>query len=364
MQETNLTTRYADLSSRQAHAVVGVCLLAMCACLTASFVGEHRAGILQQGGRDLQAYRNIITRVHAGEDYYSAAGEELRSNGYPTGSLFNWRPPAYAWLLGSLPNPTWGQVLLCGLALITLLLAYNVMQRDGKAWRAVAAVLLLLGVFEWCVDGDAFLSQELWAGVLIGFSVCAYALGYWPLGVGGGLAALFLRELSIPYCVIAAVFAWREQRRKEIVLWLVGFSLYAVFLAYHAAQVSKQITPADRLPTGWVQFGGLFFILRTCRMNAFLFSMPGWVSALYLSLALLGLIGWRGKVAGRVTLTVAAYLAAFAIVGLPFNDYWGLLYAPLLPFGLVWAPAAIHDLSRAILRTTPDLALAQPARPA
>src|SRR5258708_30464514 len=139
MQETNLTRRYADLSSRKAVAVAGVCLLAMCACLTASFVGERRAGILQQGGRDLQAYRNIITRVHAGEDYYSAAGEELRSNGYPTGSLFNWRPPAYAWLIGSLPSPTWGQVLLCGLALITLLLAYNVMQRDGKAWRAGAA---------------------------------------------------------------------------------------------------------------------------------------------------------------------------------------------------------------------------------
>ena len=68
MQEPNLTTRYADMSSRPALAVAGVCLLAMCVCLTASFVGERRAGILQQGGRDLQAYRNIITRVHAGED--------------------------------------------------------------------------------------------------------------------------------------------------------------------------------------------------------------------------------------------------------------------------------------------------------
>src|SRR5438445_3543866 len=220
MQETNLATRYADLSSRQALAIAGLCLVAMSACLTASIIGDNRSGILQQGGRDLQVYRTIIARVHAGEDYYSAAGEELRTNGYATGSLFNWRPPAYAWLIGSLPNPTGGQVLLCGLALITLLLAYNVMQREGKAWRAVAAVLLLLGVFEWCVDGDAFLSQELWAGVLSGFSICAYALGYWPLGVAGGLAALFLRELSVPYCVIAAVFAWREQRRKEIVIWL------------------------------------------------------------------------------------------------------------------------------------------------
>ena len=99
-------------------------------------------------------------------------------------------------------------------------------------------------------------------------------------------------------------------------------------------------------------------------MNAFLFSLPAWVSAIYLPLALLGLIGWRGRAATRITVTASAYLAAFAIVGLPFNDYWGLLCAPLLPFGLVWAPAAIQDLSRAILRTTPKMTLLQPAHQA
>jgi hypothetical protein len=361
MQTVNGSTRYANLSSRQALLVVGVTATVMATCLAVSFIGENPFDIPQQGGRDLQVYRNIVTRVHGGESYYDAAGDELRSNGYPTASVFNWRPPAYAWLIGNLPAPVWGQVLLCGLALVTLLLAYNAVQQDGKVWRAVAAVLLLLGVFQWCVDGDAFLSQELWAGVLIALSVCAYALGWWEIGLGAGLAALFLRELAIPYCVIAAAFAWKEGRRKEALLWAVGFSLYALFLAYHVVQVNKHLTAADRSPASWVQFGGLFFILKTCRMNVFLFSLPAWVSAIYLPLALLGLFGWRGVTALRVSLTVAAYLAAFAIVGQPFNDYWGLLCAALLPFGIVWAPAAITDLGRKIAQAAPRGAVVQPA---
>ena len=145
----------------------------------------------------------------------------------------------------------------------------------------------------------------------------------------------------------------RQRQRKEIIAWAAGFTLYALFLAYHAMEVGRHITPADRAPASWIQFGGVFFILKTCRMNVFLLALPPWVSALYLPLALLGLIGWRGMTGLRITLTVGAYLAAFAVVGQPFNDYWGLLCAALLPFGFVWGPAGIRDLARAILQPVP-----------
>jgi len=86
----------------------------------------------------------------------------------------------------------------------------------------------------------------------------------------------------------------------------------------------------------------------TCRMNAYLFNAPLWLSALYLPLALLGLAGWRGWTGARLALTAAAYVAAFAVVGQPFNDYWGLLDAPLFAFGFAAAPAALRDLYVAI----------------
>jgi hypothetical protein len=301
-------------------------------------------------GGDLRLYRRIIERVHAGENYYEAAGSELRAAGYATGSLFNWRSPVYAWLIGTFPSATWGQILLVMGVLATLLMAYAVLQREGGTLRAALGTLLLLGAFQWCVDGDAFLSQELWAGMLITLSVCAYANGYWRPGVAAGLGALFFRELSLPYCLIALLVAGRQKRHHEVVIWLVGFAVYTLFLTLHGMEVARRLTPDDRVPASWIQFGGPAFILATCRMNAFLFPFPLWVSAIYLPLALLGLAHWRGEMGMRLGLTAGAYVAAFGVLGQPFNDYWGLLYVPLLPFGFVWVPATLQDLFARILQ--------------
>jgi hypothetical protein len=86
-------------------------------------------------------------------------------------------------------------------------------------------------------------------------------------------------------------------------------------------------------------------------MNAYLFNAPLWFSAIYLPLALLGLAGWPGRTGARLALTAGAYVAAFAVVGLPFNDYWGLMHTPILAFGFAAAPDALRDLYTAIRRT-------------
>ena len=48
----------------------------------------------------------------------------------------------------------------------------------------------------------------------------------------------------------------------------------------------------------------------------------------------------------------ALLAAAFAVVGLPYNLYWGLMTAPMLCFGPVRAPRTLLDLWRAA-RPTP-----------
>jgi hypothetical protein len=297
-----------------------------------------------QNGGDLQLYQHIVERVHSGESYYRAAGDELRSLGYPTGSFFNWRPPTYAWFLGSLPSARWGQLILIALAVATVLMVYGLLRVEAGITGAVLGVSAALGSLLWCIDGDAFFSQELWSGTLIAFSVCAYGRGCKGLGVVAGLCALFFRELALPYCVISLALAWHGGRRLETAAWLGGLVLYAGFMAFHLVQVGRQVGPEDHLPGSWIQFGGAGFVLATCRMNEFLFRLPLWVSALYLPLAVLGLAGWRSELGSRVTLTVAAYLAAFCVVGQPFNMYWGLLYAPLVALGLAYTPAVLRDL--------------------
>jgi len=349
MSSVRFTTWYADRTRGQALLILAITSAALAWLLSAALLKINDTHTPAQGGSDLRLYRSIVERVHEGENYYDAAGTELRTQGYPTGSVFNWRTPVYAWVIGKLPAPFWAQVLLVLLALVTLLMAFGVVQRASGTWPAAAGVLLLLGPFLWCVDGDAFFAQELWAGVLIAFSVCAYAQDRWPLGLGAGLFALFFRELTLPYCLIAAGLAWRQGRRREVLVWLAGFALYGLFLAFHAREVLARITPADRVPGSWLQLGGAPFLLATCRMNVFLFALPAWVSALYLPLSLLGLLGWRGPVGTRLALTAGTYVVAFSIVGQSFNNYWGLLYTPLLAFGIVLAPVALIDLCKAIL---------------
>ena len=212
--------------------------------------------------------------------------------------------------------------------------------------RAILGALLLVGVFSWCVDGDAFFAQELWAGVLVFLSVCALALERRRLGIAAGLLALFVRELAGPFVLICTVLAFRGRRRVEAVLWVGGLILYCFLLSYHAAQVHQRLTPAERVGQSWLQWGGAAFVLDTVRMNEWLFKTPAWVRAIYLPLALLGLLGWRGETGLLMAVTAHCYCLLFAAVGQPFNVYWGLLDAPLLAVGVVAGPPALRDLAR------------------
>jgi|ETNmetMinimDraft_26_1059896.scaffolds.fasta_scaffold314672_1 hypothetical protein len=81
-----------------------------------------------------------------------------------------------------------------------------------------------------------------------------------------------------------------------------------------------------------------------CRLT---FVSPWWIDVILLPLALLGLAGWRGAAGTRVGLTMGLYILAFLIVGRSDNYYWGLMYAPLIPLGVLHAPRALVDLVRA-----------------
>ena len=53
---------------------------------------------------DVDVYRRIADRVRHGEPYYPVARAELAAAGFPTRSVFNFRLPTLAWLLGALPS--------------------------------------------------------------------------------------------------------------------------------------------------------------------------------------------------------------------------------------------------------------------
>jgi hypothetical protein len=331
---------------------------------------------------DLALYRDMIVAVRGGANYYDAAREALPRYGFPIASPLNWRLPTYAWLLSRLPNKCWIQAVLLVLAVGGMWLAFIAESRRSSVGQAAITTFLLFGVIRWTFDGEAYLAQEVWAAVLILVSLAAHGLGNresggnrrsevrgqaWRwLAVAAGLAALSFRELALPYCGIACLLAGWNRRWLEAAAWAAGIAAFFGFFAWHIGQVRAQLVGTEvAVAAGlsqWLRFGGLDFVLLTTRMNSLLFAAPACLLWLYLLASLVGLSRRRDESSQLACLAALAYLVAFAFVGRPENFYWGLMAAPLLPWGVAHAPRAIGALWHAAELGGDSATASQPAR--
>lgn len=340
-----MRTRMAELPRPLAWLVLGLTLaaivvLVMVAMGRAPLVPAD-AGVVAAPEGDLVSYQRIIERMRGGADYYTAAHEVLVADGYGTRSVFNWRTPAWPVLLAALPEG-WGQGILAGLALAGMLMTYRMMREDGGIVVAAVATLAVAGSLGGIAAPSSVVFSEVAAGTLILVSVAAYGNGWRVTGLVAALLALFMRELAAPYVVVCIVLALREKRWGEVRPWALGLIAYAAYFGWHWWMVSQQLGPTDRAYSdGWLQFGGLGFILATAGFNGLWSLAPFWLAAVFLPLGLLGLLAWpKGTLA---LATVVVFVVLFAAVGKPFNAYWGALYTPVLMLGLGWVWAAVLD---------------------
>jgi len=323
-----------------------------------------------QTSADLSLYREMITAVRQGTNYYAAGREKIPSYGFQISSPLNWRLPTYAWLFSCVPSLIWVQAGLIGLSIAALALAFTAQSRTSGFGYAAVTTFLLFGIVRWALDGDAYLAQEPWAATLILVSLASSALARGESEVGGrgsaagrwrclavvaGLAALFFRELALPYCGIACLLSAWNRRWREALVWAIGIALFFAFIAWHVGQVRAQLAGTDiAASTGlsqWLRFGALDFVLLTTRMNSLLFAAPGWLLWLYLLSSLLGLSRRADESSHLACLSALAYLLAFALLGRPENFYWGLLPAPLLAWGTAHGVQVIAEWYQAT-RTT------------
>jgi hypothetical protein len=342
-------TSFDRLQPLAARAVL--CLMLLVALgsigITLSPLRSGFADAADRGPGDLALYRAKVRRIRAGESYYEAANAELRQRGYPTRSLFNWRTPLPLWLLGKAPHPLCGRVLLGLLALVATCRSFAFVEREASLGQSIGCGLLLLGAFLPCVLDGLYVAPELWAAAFITLSLCAYDRERPLLGVLWGVTALFFRDLAGLYCLVMGLMALANRRWREVLAWFLGLLAYAAFFAWHAANVLPLIGADDIAHRGsWLQLGGLPFVLSTCQMNSLLLLLPQWVTAIYFTMALVGLAGWQSPTGQRIGLVVCTYLALLAAVGHPFNQYWGSLFAPLLCFGVARFPATLAELWR------------------
>ena len=352
---------FARLSTWQARGVLAAVALLLCLALWKAPTPPDVCDVREEeksGNGDVYLYMSEVHRIHAGENYYQAAAQELTTLGYPTASVFNWRTPLPMWLIGVLPDPLAARLLLIAAGIAMLMMSFEAAAREQpNIYRlAMPMTVLLIAPLLPCFQGNVFVLAEVWSGIFIGVSLAAYGVNLRFLGATMGLAALFFRELALPYCVIGLALALWERRPKESAVWIAGLAGWAVYYGLHCWKVSHLITAAATAHRdGWFRFGGLTFVIAVAQMNSCLVLLPVCITAIYFVLAVVGFAGWQTAWGRRIALAAAVYIAAFSIVGQEFNRYWGLLITPLFCFGAVHAPRALGDLCRAAKLPLPRL---------
>jgi hypothetical protein len=354
-------TRFAEWTPLAARILAVTALL----FVLASLVQPNRAPalpepIIAKTVTDGELYADIADRVRAGADYYAAAGAAHRNDGYPTSPPNVFREPTEALLLACLPGAGARWAALIALTAAAAFAARAAIQRTSlSAPTRLAAVLAMAAGLSNVGMPHAPYMHELWASLLIVLSLCAFQAERPGLAALLGLGACLFRELALPYVLIMAWMDGLERRWRDVLCWLAATVLFVVCYAVHLHRAAELHAAGDLVSSGWIRFGGWPFVLLTARRNAFLAIAPTSVVASVVIFAAIGFAGCRDRWVSRIAVVVLGYLAAVTVVGRPDNEYWGMLWAPLLPLGLAVAPAALRDLAA---RAWPVGALARRAR--
>ena len=302
------------------------------------------------GPNDADLFRAVVDRVGQGHSYYVAMGEELEARGYPTGKVVNWRTPIYLTLLARAPAPMLGLLWFLGALVVagTAQMAHR-LTAPSRWWPVV---ILQIGVVMTVVNPLRFTYSEPLAGLLIALSVLVALRGWRDTSVLLGTAALFVRELAAPYVGIRILLAVWKRDWRAAAGWSLGLVCYAAYYLWHWSQVvdAMPLHPAIHVYPYW-QMGGLQFLMATLNTNVWLALLPWWM----MPVALVAAIWGACRAPLVVRLPVLGYLALFAVVGMPFNWYWGWVPGMLLP--LAWAHAAAGLPSLTIGRQSIRVAL-------
>ena len=311
---------------------------------TLNIPGERKGwGDVLPGYTDLTLYRDIVFDVAQGQDYYAAAAKEQRAHKYPTAPAIVFREPALAWLLVLLHFSALQYAALFAIYAAVLVGLYREVAGRPIAIRIATVAAAVSGLSIAGVP-NALYFHEVWAALLIAASLVFYRTDRWWPSLLLGLFACLVRELAAPYLLAMLAFALLERRWREAAAWTGAIAIFAGLFGLHLARAAALYRPGDLVTHSWLAWAGWNFVVVTVKWNFALKLLPSPVVAFAACASVLGFAGSPDGRARRAALVVAGYLAAFTVVGRPDNYYWGILFAPLVPLGWLYAPAAFRDI--------------------
>jgi hypothetical protein len=298
---------------------------------------------------DMQLFRDIVAGMQAGKGYYQAATETQRAHHYPTQPFVTVREPTL-YVAGAEFGWDWlnlAEKALYGVVIVLWLIALPkpIMWAEKLAASGLIAAAGLAPIATTLTP-----MSEAWCGLLLTFALglTLWRRAKWWMPLVVIAAALTMRELALPFLLLAAAFAAWERKWRELMAWALVLVLFAVGLALHAREVAQFALPTDYQSPGWSGGLGLRGVLLALVNTTVLHMIP---MKLALLVALLPMLGW-GALDGRggrfAGLLLGGYALMIALFSRPDNFYWGFLLLPAWFAGLALVPRAVIQLWRAI----------------
>jgi hypothetical protein len=302
-----------------------------------------------KGHTDVEVlYQQVVAELRNSGSYYPVLRDQLRKSGYATRELFHWRTPLLLNSLAVLPDPVSRTLLIVlGVALYLLTFVVTVGRGPFVFWTAM---VMQLGTVALVINPKAVFVAEIWAGFLIGLSVCASLLGRTTPAVFSGLMALFVRELAAPYCVVATLYAAWQRRWSEVLLWAAGAGAYALYFGMHVVNVWAHQGTEARSAGSWLVLGGFPFLLSTIYTHVWVWVTSPVGTAVACMLLVAGILS--PATPPVVRLTSAAYCVLFVVAGKHFDHYWGLVVWPTWVFAIGWGLERLRRDLNTVARIT------------
>lgn len=301
-----------------------------------------------KANEDLTLYRTIVSRVAAGENYYEAAADELRSNDYPLKPFVAFRLPTLAYISALLGRPLMTALQFGLFAAMVWAWWARLEGEFAENRRRVSGAMLAAAGVAVAFSGRYVDLHEVWAGPLIALSLALHWPNRWGWSVAAAALALAIRELALPYILLMGALALYRRGWRELAAWAGLVLLFSLAMAWHASEVAQVVRPSDPGSPGWTALGGWAGFLRTYHLAGPLRWLPAVAAAPLIILALFGWASWKSRTGLAAILLYVGYGFAFMLFGRANNFYWGLMVAPVFLVGLALVPRAISDLASAI----------------
>ena len=326
--------------------LLALLLVAACAwsATLSPSVSETPAGLPPYS--DMVLYHDIAAQVAGGKGYYAAATELQTAHGFPTKPFVTVRTPVLTWMAVTMGWQAM-QAVLAALLGLAIALWYRRLEGAAASSERIGVIVLMLA-------GGAMASQlllvaqhEVWAGILLSIAMLLRGGKHWLWALLCAALALAIRELALPFVLLALAFALVERRRNEALGWAALLALFAAGMALHAAAVAAAAAPSDIVSQGWHALRGPGAVLQDLVDVSLITLFP---DPLAYPLALLALLGWAAmplKQARFALLWFLGFALMLALFARAQNFYWAIMLLPAWFMGLAFLPRALVQLWQA-----------------